>query len=274
MSDAFDLSEALGQYEGATDFVNKAKAADALADAVRTYIEDNEPNALNDSPPRRLSRSAPLSFSTGAYFSNGTNAGTGITAIQTGLNIWHSRTVSYDGETYPTAFNAFQAQKEAVKEQRKPFTTCSWSEAASLGCHCSIDVKAWDAGREDLITDILTEQAKQHQDFAKLIIKYAGKVVENSMGDKWWIDTMPNIWKAVKEAIVDQFPFLVTDGDAHEDDEVVEEDDEGEEEAEGEAEEEEVQVKLQKKLKRVPKGASSADRGSFHKSKKLKRAMA
>ena len=47
---------------------------------------------------------------------NGTNAAMahsdGSNAIRTGLNVSHSRTVSFDGDTYTTAFNAFQAQKE------------------------------------------------------------------------------------------------------------------------------------------------------------------
>ena len=223
-TDAYDLGEALDNYERASDFVKKAMAAEALAETVRSYMEDNDPDALSDalsdSPrPRRVHptpTSSPHAHPPGSYFANGRIAMGN--AIQTGLNIWHSRTVSYDGETYPTAFNAFQAQKEA-KVDRKNFTTCSWSEAAVMGRNCKIDVTAWDAGREELIANILFEQASQHQDFAKKIIKCGDNIVENSMGDRWWVGTMPRIWKVVRQMVVDKFPTLVDDDEDDEDDE-------------------------------------------------------
>ncbi|MEC8040700.1 MAG: hypothetical protein VX181_08315, partial [Pseudomonadota bacterium] len=67
-----------------------------------------------------------------------------------------------------------------------------------------------------------------------------GKIIENSMGDRWWNDTMPRVWEAVKEMVVDQLP---TDGEADEDDaaedahDVVEAGEEQEEEEEEQEEE-------------------------------------
>lgn len=198
--DAAEMGVALYDYETEKDFVKKAKAAETLARWVRAYMEWQEPESLVDGP-KALSFHPPTPIS----LVDGPKAPSfhtpAINAIDTTLTIWHNRTVTFDGDTYPTAFNAFQAQKE-VTDGRKSFTKCSWSEAAALGRLCDIDVAKWNAGREELIINILLQQASQHEDFAKKIVKYGDRVFENSMPDKWWVDAMPRIWEKVRRMLM------------------------------------------------------------------------
>ena len=125
-----------------------------------------------------------------------------------------------------------------------------------MGRTCSINVIAWDAGREKLIVDILTQQASQHKDFAKKIVKHANKIVENSIGDKWWVDTLPRIWAKVKRSVIDS--GIVSE------DEAVAQGMVGDDDDENQGEEEEVH---HKKLKRLAK-ASTAEHASPKKLKK------
>ena len=243
------LGEALGDYEEATDFAHKAACAEALADAVRAYTEDQDPD---ESPiggdvagrlqdvPHRLSQSPNVSFrrlsrntmaSAGSSFapqSSATFQGNPKGAIATGLNVWKDLEFQWrDGFTYPTAFNAFQAQKEAIKEKRKDFTTCSWTQAATLGRNCQINVASWDAGREQLLEDILFEQAVQHDKFAAQIVCHAAYVEEDSMPLGWWRDTMPKLWKLVKQRILSA-NLVSESADAEENDKSNSSDDEAE----------------------------------------------
>ena len=86
-----------------------------------------------------------------------------------GLTLFEQFPVTFQGVTYKTAFNAFQAQK-APKEQRHAFCDVDTSTATALGRKCVIDVAKWDGDRVGLMTAILSMQAKQNAEFKERVL--------------------------------------------------------------------------------------------------------
>ena len=118
-----------------------------------------------------------------------------------GLTLFEPFPVVYDGITYDTAFNAFQAQK-APPDERSAFCNVDTPTATMLGRKCSIDVAAWDANRVTLMTNILRKQASQNNDFKERILEHAARsdIVHNSMiHDPFWGREMPGILKSLHE---------------------------------------------------------------------------
>jgi len=59
-----------------------------------------------------------------------------------------------------------------------------------------------DGNREQLMTDVLVAQAKQHRSMRDIVIQYGdAQLSETSMGDAFWPAHLPAIWKAVKAAL-------------------------------------------------------------------------
>ena len=161
--------------------------------------------------------------------------------------------VSIDHVTYPTAMNAFQAMK-APPSERVKYTTCDWSQATNLGRNESIDVKAWDSNRENLMHSILVAQAKQHCAFKELVIEHGDRGLhENSMPDFFWPRVLPSIWRTVRDSLL-----LAEDGEREDDDEsdagevaVGNEQEEGDEEEGDDAAEAAAMVRQAKKARRL-----------------------
>lgn len=177
MSQRNELEFALADFEEATrEGVTKSARlykASLLADAARAYLDD-EPVAADDDCFKRDPNSA-------CYL---------------GLTIMQDRSVTIDGITYRTAFNAFQAHKAPIADRGR-FAHVKFNEAANMGRRCQIDPVAWDTGRDALMTKILRHQANQHPEFAKTIALYGATVVEDSMGDPYWPTALPSIWAAL-----------------------------------------------------------------------------
>ena len=125
-------------------------------------------------------------------------------ATSLGLTVFEAYPVKFKAVTYDTAFNAFQAQK-APPDEREAFASLSVQEATNLGRTCTIDVAAWDAGREDLMFSILKKQAIQHSAFKQRILDYADADIHHDClsHDPFWSKTLPVIWKRLHAALDD-----------------------------------------------------------------------
>ena len=99
--------------------------------------------------------------------SNGTRA----LGLSIGLSIITDRPFRYDGIMFNTAQNAFQAQK-APPDQRDSFAAIEPMDAVAKGRNCHIDVAAWDANREKLMTQILKAQAEDNETMRETLVEW------------------------------------------------------------------------------------------------------
>ena len=106
----------------------------------------------------------------------------------------------FDGVTYVTAMTAFQAQK-APHSNRQVYANLGPGEAATRGRTEIIDPNTWDAGRRDLMKDILEAQVEQHTDLRSRLLQTTS-FDKNMLGDQFWSDVLPNIWKEIRDNMV------------------------------------------------------------------------
>ena len=125
--------------------------------------------------------------------SNGTRA----LGLSIGLSIITDRPFRYDGIMFNTAQNAFQAQK-APPDQRDSFAAIEPMDAVAKGRNCHIDVAAWDANREKLMTQILKAQAEDNETMRETLVEWKdADIVVDDMFDSFWPSTLPNIFQTV-----------------------------------------------------------------------------
>lgn len=108
----------------------------------------------------------------------------------------------YKGITYDYCMNAFQAQKVPDADKHK-FADVDPSHSAVMSRDYKIDVQAWDAGRLDLMKDIVREQATQHSDMAHFLVKHRNDVIAPSgigLGG-FWEEMMKAAYKHAGETL-------------------------------------------------------------------------
>lgn len=95
--------------------------------------------------------------------------------------------VRFNGETYPSSENAYQAQKFPYDE-RFPFTTCSPSESKFLGKHANIIPSVWEAYKYGIMEQIVLAKFTQNKDLRQMLLDTEDRYLEetNYWGDVYW----------------------------------------------------------------------------------------
>lgn len=101
-------------------------------------------------------------------------------------NFWKCPVV-YDGMSYPTSENAYQAAKTLDREARYPFLTMSAAEAKKAGR--SVDMRVdWELVKERVMTSIVMVKFWSSPELAqRLVDTGSAKLIEgNHWGDRYW----------------------------------------------------------------------------------------
>ena len=103
------------------------------------------------------------------------------------LSNFYPAQVTYDGITYQNTEAAFQAQKEANKEDRKFYADLNPSEAKRRGRHCNLR-KDWEQAKVQEMYNILLLKFEQHPDLKRKLVDTAPEqlIEGNDWGDKVW----------------------------------------------------------------------------------------
>ena len=184
------LEDALRDYDFAPS-TTRHMAAAALAQAVRDHLQSPSSG--------RRKRLNPITFDDDDLYTSYGSTSNGTRAL--GLSIIADRPFHYDGILYNTAQNAFQAQK-APKDKRGDFAGIEPMDAVAKGRNCIIDVAAWDANREKLMTLILRAQAEENESMRETLIEWKDAViVVDDMFDPFWPSTLPAVFQNVGHAL-------------------------------------------------------------------------
>lgn len=103
------------------------------------------------------------------------------------LSCWYPTKVIFDGIEYPSAENAYQAQK-VVTEHRASFATMSAEESKKawkdypLADECAAD---WDARKADVMLKVVAAKFAQNSDLRKKLLDTGDKYLEEL---NWWRD--------------------------------------------------------------------------------------
>lgn len=101
------------------------------------------------------------------------------------LSNYHICDVFYEGDTYPSSENAFQAAK-ALWADRSLFFKCTPSEAKTFGKNVKIDnILAWDSRKVDVMRKILEDKFTRNLDLKEKLLETQGKYLEET---NWWGD--------------------------------------------------------------------------------------
>jgi len=98
-------------------------------------------------------------------------------------NFW-SVFIEWEGDTYPSTENAFQAMKCKNQEDRKLFFTCKASEAKQIGRIVPIR-EDWDEIRVDVMYQIV-KQKFSFEPLRSMLLETSGMHLEEG---NWWGDT-------------------------------------------------------------------------------------
>lgn len=208
-----ELANALEDYDAAHNKLQRARAAAALAEVVRLLLFQHE-SEEEEEEEEVASYSSKTAFfpRTKSSFDMRSSVHTSrsvISSVHTsltgkdgsfalGLNLNRTLSLKYEGIVYPSAQNAFQAQKCADIEERKNFGNIDVSAALTAGRRCAIDPTKWDAGREELMYKILKVQAEEHDEMRQVLIDMKDQdIKEDCLFNEYWGKTLPTIWKAL-----------------------------------------------------------------------------
>ena len=198
-----ELANALENYDAAHSKLERATAAAALAEVVRLLILQHE----SEEEDEEEDEEEVASYSSKTAFFPQTKSSFDMRSVYTrskdgsfalGLNLNRTLSLKYEGIVYPSAQNAFQAQKCADIEERKNFGNIDAAAAVTAGRRCSIDLTKWDAGREELMYKILKVQAEEHDEMRQVLINMKDQdIKEDCLFNEYWEKTLPTIWKAL-----------------------------------------------------------------------------
>ena len=106
------------------------------------------------------------------------------------LSNFHPCTVEFDGLTYPSTENAYQASK-IIPEEREVLAECTPNESKKLWkALTKIDASdvEWNARRYEMMKIITLEKYLKHEDLRKMLLDTGEKYLEetNYWGDVYW----------------------------------------------------------------------------------------
>ena len=107
------LATSLSQYDAAADHAARRICASVLADEVRRFLKHKKKRQIDEDDDDVLDK-----MGMGRIYAENSTTRLGLTIIR---NI----RFDYDGVSYSTAMNAFQAQKQ-VPERRHEFSNINW----------------------------------------------------------------------------------------------------------------------------------------------------
>ena len=100
-------------------------------------------------------------------------------------NFWPCKVV-YEGETYPSVENAYQAAKCSEPKEREQFRTLSAGGAKQAGKSVSLRAD-WELVKDDIMYDLVSQKFRDEKLREMLLATGADKIIEgNTWGDTYW----------------------------------------------------------------------------------------
>ena len=100
------------------------------------------------------------------------------------LSNFHPCNIVFEGDTYPSSENAYQAAK-ALWADRDQFFTCTPQEAKDKGALIPIDVDDWDRRRKKVMRTVLWDKFTRNPDLKEKLLATGSKYLEET---NWWGD--------------------------------------------------------------------------------------
>ena len=103
------------------------------------------------------------------------------------LSNFYETPITYEGMTYPSVENAYQAAKSIILEDRQKFVNISSKEAKSLGKKITLR-EDWDAIKLQVMWNLLYEKFTRNRKlYSALVLTGKAHIEEtNWWGDKFW----------------------------------------------------------------------------------------
>lgn len=103
------------------------------------------------------------------------------------LSNFYETPITYEGITYPSVENAYQAAKTINQEERLQFVKISSKEAKSLGRKITIR-EEWDTVKLQVMWNLIYEKFTRNRKLLSFLILTGDKHIEetNWWGDKFW----------------------------------------------------------------------------------------
>lgn len=103
------------------------------------------------------------------------------------LSNYHMADINFEGITYPSSENAFQAAKSLNENVRRRFTLLSCKEAKEYGRRVELRPD-WEKVKDDVMYTILRDKFTRHAELKALMLQTGDeKLVEgNTWGDTYW----------------------------------------------------------------------------------------
>lgn len=103
------------------------------------------------------------------------------------LSNFYQTPITYEGITYPSVENAYQAAKTINQEERLQFVKISSKEAKSLGKKITIR-EEWDTVKLQVMWNLIYEKFTRNRKLLSFLILTGDKHIEetNWWGDKFW----------------------------------------------------------------------------------------
>jgi ribA/ribD-fused uncharacterized protein len=103
------------------------------------------------------------------------------------LSNFYEVDIEYDGITYRSVENAYQAMKTEDMELRREIATCIPKVAKKMGRKIQMDAKKWDERKLTIMLDLLKIKFSDPNLREKLILTGEKDLIEvNGWGDKYW----------------------------------------------------------------------------------------
>ena len=124
---------------------------------------------------------------------------------QYGSGLFERKAFLYKGLAYSYATNDFQAEK-VPEEDRQRVEDVDPTRTATMSREYDINVETWDKGRASVMEDIVMEQAIQHDDMKKFLVKHCDREIAASgvSGSAFWSKTIKKIYSRVVCALIDE----------------------------------------------------------------------
>lgn len=103
------------------------------------------------------------------------------------LSNFYETPITYDGVTYPSVENAYQAAKTTIEEERLQFVKISSKEAKSLGKKVTLR-EDWDLVKLKVMWSLIHEKFTRNRKLYSALVLTGDTHIEetNWWGDKFW----------------------------------------------------------------------------------------